>query len=100
MKIPGLATVLLVVPVIGNADLDDSDRARRALERGEVLPLREILGIVEREIDGRIIEVEFEAKDGGHVYEFEFIAPDGRLLEAVVDARTGRVISVGEDDDD
>jgi uncharacterized membrane protein YkoI len=99
MKIPSLVLLLLLLPVIGAADQDDNERARRALEEGEVLPLREILEIVERETDGRIVEIEFEFKDGGYVYEFEFIAPDGRLLEALVDAKTGQVISIEEDDD-
>ncbi len=38
----------------------DHDRARQALEAGEVLPLRTILDRVEREYPGQVLEVELE----------------------------------------
>jgi uncharacterized membrane protein YkoI len=83
------------------AGLDDMTRARQALERGEVLPLASILAKVEQEIDARVIEVEFEQGErGSFVYEFELITPDGRLMEAVADAVTGEIVSIGEDTDD
>ncbi|MFZ4539321.1 PepSY domain-containing protein [Propionivibrio sp.] len=39
---------------------DDHERARQALEAGEVLPLRTILERVEREYPGQVIDVELE----------------------------------------
>jgi hypothetical protein len=39
---------------------DDHDRARQALEAGEVLPLRTILERVEREYPGQVVDVELE----------------------------------------
>jgi uncharacterized membrane protein YkoI len=93
-----LLAVLCAVPA--RAGLDDYERAREALERGEVLPLGSILALVEGEIDARVIEVEFEQEDDQYVYEFELITPDGRLLEARADAVTGRILSVEEDAED
>jgi uncharacterized membrane protein YkoI len=90
---------LLTCALPARAGLDDYQRAREALERGEVLPLGEILAIVERQIDARVIEVEFEQEDGEYIYEFELITPDGRLLEARADAVSGAILSVEEDDD-
>ena len=90
-----LALLLCALPA--RAGVDDYEAARGALERGEVLPLVTILGIVEKQIDARVIEVEFEREDGQYVYEFELVTPDGRLLEARADAVTGAVLSVEED---
>ena len=94
-----LVLLLFLCALPARAGLDDFQRAREALERGEVLPLGTILSIVEKEIDARVIEVEFEQQDGQYIYEFELITPDGRLLEARADAVDGRILSIEEDDD-
>lgn len=95
-----LITVLLVLAAPTRADVTDYERARQALERNEVRPLAEILPLVERETAARMIEVEFEEEGGRYIYEFELVAADGRLLEAIVDATTGTILSIGEEDDD
>jgi uncharacterized membrane protein YkoI len=96
-RLAALALILCALPA--RAGLDDFQRARAALERGEVLPLGEILAMVEGQVDARVIEVEFEQQAGQYVYEFELITPDGRLLEARADAVDGRILSIEEDDD-
>ena len=98
LRLLPLALMLCALPA--RAGLDDYQRAREALERGEVLPLAAILAIVEAQIDARVIEVEFEQEAGQYVYEFELITADGRLLEARADAVTGRILSVEEDAED
>jgi len=73
----------------------DHDRAREALERGEALPLAEILARVRPELGGEVVGVSFErdrGNDGRWIYEFKVIRPDGRLVEVDVDARTARVL--------
>jgi uncharacterized membrane protein YkoI len=77
----------------------DHDRAREALRRGEVAPLSAIMPAIEARLGARVIEVELERDDGRLIYEFELIAPDGRILEAEVDARSGALIEVEEDED-
>jgi len=90
-----LALLLLATRVAA----DDHDRARRALERGEALPLATILPQVEAALGARVIEVDLERDDGRFVYEFELIDARGRILEAEVDAATGRILEIeGEDD--
>ncbi len=44
--------------------------------------------------------MEFEEEDGQYIYEFELITQDRRLLEAIADAVTGNILSVGEDVED
>jgi uncharacterized membrane protein YkoI len=79
---------------------DDHDRAREALRRGEAAPLADILPGVEERLGARVIEVELERDGGRLIYEFELIAPDGRILEAEVDALTGAVLEVEAEEDD
>jgi uncharacterized membrane protein YkoI len=62
--------------------------------------LAEILPGVEASLGARVIEVELEREDGRLIYEFELIAPDGRILEAEVDALTGAVLEVEAEEDD
>jgi uncharacterized membrane protein YkoI len=70
----------------------DHDRARAALERGEALPLAEVLARVRPELGGDVVGVDFEREDGRWVYEFKVIGPAGRLTEVQVDAATARVL--------
>lgn len=78
-------------------DDDDHDAARGAVERGEALPLGDILDRVQGRLPGRILEVEFERDDGAWVYEFTVLRADGRRVEVYVDAATAAVLSQDED---
>ncbi|WP_349359126.1 PepSY domain-containing protein [Stappia sp.] len=101
--LPVLALLTLLLPAFATsalADRDDHDRARAALERGEVLPLSQLLARIEAEFGGRVIEIEFERDDGRFVYEFEIVSADGRLAEVTVDAATGAILEREFDDDD
>ena len=95
-----LILLLFLLGAPASAGLDDVTRAREALERGEVMPLADILALVQGELDARVIEVEFEEEAGEYVYEFELITPDGLLLEATADAVSGRILTMGPDDDE
>lgn len=72
----------------------DHDRARAALERGEVRPIGEILAGAARAVEGDIVEVELEREHGRWLYELKVIAPDGRVLEVLMDAATASVIEI------
>lgn len=77
----------------GQADDDlDHERARRAVEAGEVLPLRTVLEQVERQYPGQVMEVELEREDGRWVYEIKLLRTGGELLKLEIDARNGRVL--------
>ena len=90
-----IALSMLAAPATAD---EDADRAYRALERGEVRPLAEILITLERRLEGEVVGVEFEREDGRHVYEFEVVTPGGRLVEIYVDAATGRILEREDDD--
>jgi uncharacterized membrane protein YkoI len=72
----------------------DHDRARAALERGEVRPIGEILASAAAKVPGEVVEVELEREHGHWVYELKIIGPDGRMLEVLMDAATATVIQI------
>ncbi len=77
---------------------DDHIEARRLLDSGEILPLEEILRNVRQTFPGRVIDVELERKGGRIAYEVEILGTDGVVTEVYINARTGKVLSVKEDD--
>jgi Peptidase propeptide and YPEB domain len=48
---------------------------------------------VSESVQGTVVGVELEREKGRWVYEAKVIAPDGRLIEMYIDARTGAIIS-------
>lgn len=75
-------------------DDHDHDRARRALESGEILPLRTILERVERDYPGQIMEVELEREDARWIYEIKLLRTGGALVEIEIDARDGALLGI------
>ena len=85
----GAAALAASPAIAGN---DEHDSARRAVERGEALPLVDVLAKVRRELGGEIVGVSFERKQDHWLYEFKVVEPGGRLVEVYVDAASGRVL--------
>ncbi len=73
-------------------EITDEDRARGALERGEVLPLDQVKAGLESRVHGEITGIELEKEDGIWVYEFKVISPGGKMIEVHIDAKTGKLI--------
>lgn len=97
----GLAAIGLAAAVLAAAfgsalaGDEDHDRARRALERGEVMPLRSILERIERDHLGEVVEVELEREHGRWIYEIRILRRGGALERLDVDARDGTVLVTG-----
>ena len=70
----------------------DHERARAAMERGEALPLADILARVRSNLGGEVVGVDFERDGGRWIYEFKVIGPAGRLAKVHVDAATAQVL--------
>jgi uncharacterized membrane protein YkoI len=71
---------------------DDHDEARRLRRDDEILPLETIVERAGLGADSRILEVETEFEHGRRVYEIEYVTAGGRIMEVVVDARSGEVL--------
>ena len=95
-----LLLALLAAPsTVAYADEDDDhERAYRALEQSKVLPLRGLLMQIEREYGGKVVKVDFDDDDGAYVYEMRLLRPHGQVLEIDINAVTGMVLDVEEDD--
>lgn len=85
------AAALVASSALADRDGEHED-ARRAVARGEALPLVDILAKVRRELGGEIVAVSFERKHDLWLYEFKVVEPSGRLVEVYVDAASGRVL--------
>lgn len=70
----------------------DPERARAALEAGQIRPLAELLAEVERRYLGRVIETDLDREGGRWIYEFTLLPPTGRVFELEIDATTGALV--------
>lgn len=70
------------------------DRARRAVSRGEILSIAQLLEQLRARFPGEVVGVEFEDEHGYAVYEFKIVDETGRLREVHVNAQTGEVLPV------
>jgi len=92
-----IMTCLLLFSAASMVWAGDHDRARTLLEQGEILSLTEIMKQANSRFPGKVLEVELEEKHGDIVYEVEYLGQDGVIMEMIIDARSGRLISVKED---
>lgn len=102
-RILPLALFLLALPRIAGgqgAPAPDVELARDLVERGEILPLAQVLQKLQRAHPGQVVEVELEYSDGALVYEIELITPQGRMIEVDMAAATGNIVNVDEEDED
>ena len=77
---------------------NDHEEARRLLESGDILSLESVLQKARAIQPGKILEVELETEKNQKVYEIELLTSDGRLLELLFDARTGKHLSTEVED--
>ena len=70
------------------------DRARAAVEAGEILPLPALLEQLQRTNPGQVLALELEKDDGRWIYEIKLLQNDGRLVKLDVDARTAQVLKL------
>lgn len=86
-----VAGVLAAAPALAS-DRADHDRARAALQAGEILPLTTVLQRVALEHPGQVLEVELEREGGRWVYEIKLLQTGGGLLKLEVDAASAQVL--------
>lgn len=95
--------VLVMLCLAGAASLqagDDQDRARAALERGEIRPLGEVLAALKAARPGEVLKVELKRDDGRWEYEFKVLTPDGKRREVEIDAKSLKILDDDAEDDD
>ncbi len=66
---------------------------RALLSNGKILPLDEILRVVQSSSPGRhLLKVKLETKANRLIYELEFVGINGEVLEIEVDATSGTIV--------
>jgi uncharacterized membrane protein YkoI len=85
------------VAVAGDDDIGH-EAARRLLESGRILPLETILADLAERVPGKLIETKLEYDDGVILYDLKILRPEGRVQEVEVDAATGRILKIEDDD--
>jgi uncharacterized membrane protein YkoI len=89
-------TLAAASPSCAHDDHERRDAVRRANEAGEVLPLAEILQRVRSQVAGDIAGIEIEREHGRWRYEFRVVDRTGRVLEVLVDAKSGTIEQIEE----
>lgn len=88
-----LSACIGITPVQADSR-QDHEVARRALEAGEILSLRQVLERIERDHHGQVLEVELEQEDQRWIYEVKMLRRDGGINKLIIDARDGRVLEI------
>lgn len=71
------------------------ERARAAVEAGEIRSLQDILEQVRREFDGRVLDAELDESGRNRwIYQIKILTADGQVLALAVDARTAKILRV------
>lgn len=76
----------------------DQERVWEARKRGEILPLETILAGVLKQYPGEVLKIDLDDEDGDLIYEIEVLTRRGIVLEMDVDARSGKILKLEEDD--
>ena len=97
LLVPLALLATLATPVAAGERLGH-DEARRAVERGEIRPLADILAEVRSSLVGEVVGVELKREHRKLIYEFKTVDARGRRLEIYVDAATAAIIKTEEDD--
>lgn len=75
----------------------EQEAIRKAVQRGELLPLPRILAIAQSKVPGDVVKVDLEHESWGIKYEVKILTPAGRVREVELNARTGALIKIEDD---
>lgn len=96
-----LLAIAAANPALARDGRDDDEigheAARRLLETGKILPLQEILARVSQSVPGKLIETKLEYEHGRIMYDIKILRPEGRVQEVEVDAATGEILKIEDD---
>ena len=82
---------------LGQSSVSDHEKAIKAVNEGEILPLDEILYKVHQKIAGSVISINLKDSEKGlfgWVYDIMIIEPDNNVKQLRVDAGTATILSI------
>lgn len=84
----------------GDKDEEVSDKLeQQKLEKEAKISAKESITIALKEINGQVTETELEDEDGTVVYGVEITDNQGKKHDVKIDAKTGKVLKVEDDDE-
>lgn len=72
---------------------DEHDDAQKAVQRGEIKSYAEIRRMVENRLGGRVVDLKLRRTNRGWQYFLRVSRENGRVVAAVVDGRTGKILT-------
>lgn len=93
-----LLTLVGAAAALCDDDGDDHNLAHRLVAEGKIRELSAIMEEVAVQVPGKMLEVEFENDDGVYKYELKILRPEGKVQEVEVDATTGVILKIEDDD--
>lgn len=91
-----LACLLLAMPTVNSGESPAT--ARKLSAAGVILSLEKISKTAKALKPGEILETELERKHGIYVYEVEILDDKGLVWELKLNAKTGKLIKMEQDD--
>lgn len=75
-----------------NRETRSQEDAREAVVKGEIMPLRKLLALLDRDLYGMVIAVDLVRYRGSDVYRLKTRDGAGVIRDLRIDARTGRFV--------
>lgn len=82
-----------VYPEASFAFADEQDRALELRKKEKLIPYGEIVRRAQSQFGGRVVGQRLKEQGSLMVYELKILKPNGQVIVALYNARTGRVIS-------
>jgi len=72
----------------------EQDRARGGVRQGSMVPLERVIPHLNRRTPGQMVDTRVQERGGQTVYRVRWRSADGRGIDYLVDAATGRIVGV------
>ena len=92
------ALTVCAAPALSKNDDIGHNEARRLVEEGRILPLEQILTDLQNNVPGKLLKTELEREHGRIIYDIKILRTDGRVQEVEIDASTGEILKIEDDD--
>jgi uncharacterized membrane protein YkoI len=79
---------------VGGIRRSDQERARDGVEKGDILPLKEVLRLVDEDRYGQVIAVDLKRSGGSEIYRLRTRDEQGTIRNLRINARTGKFVNI------
>lgn len=88
-----VASCLLLVMSLAQADSLDHNRALEMRQKGEILPAQELLSqALAKYPNAHLMEMKLTNKHNQYLYKLEFMTNDGKVRKLYFDAQSGELL--------